>query len=127
MKLRLKVGLFGLMLLVTAAPVMACLQPNIAMTEAERACCEHMATECGQAQMPASHSCCQRVTAPENLLQQAKNSTSADPSFVLIGIMPVSQASWASPASSTSASPSFRLDEHGPPGQYTGALSVLRI
>ncbi len=52
---------FGIVLLVLVlglTPAMACLVPGAAMTAGERACCRTMSTECGQPNMPASHSCC---------------------------------------------------------------------
>ncbi|HKW77329.1 MAG TPA: hypothetical protein VJN64_17485 [Terriglobales bacterium] len=49
-----------LMLVLTAgSPVMACLVPGAEMNAAERACCKHMAQQCGSMNMPSSHSCCQ--------------------------------------------------------------------
>lgn len=53
-------GKFAVLLLALslfASPVMACLSPDIFLTDEERDCCQQMAGDCSQ--MPASHSCCQ--------------------------------------------------------------------
>ena len=50
-------------------PAMSCLIPDAEMTEAERACCKHMAQQCGSMNMPSSHSCCQKeVSRPNSML-----------------------------------------------------------
>jgi hypothetical protein len=40
---------------------MACTLPSALLTPAERACCRQMASQCGDTQMPSSHSCCKSV------------------------------------------------------------------
>jgi hypothetical protein len=47
-----------LTLLLVALPVMACVQPGIVMTAAERACCKQMAQQCRESGMAKSHDCC---------------------------------------------------------------------
>jgi len=44
-----------------ASPLMACMMPDALSTVEERECCKSMAGECGQMEMPASHSCCKAV------------------------------------------------------------------
>src|SRR5215472_7806216 len=44
-----------------ASPLMACMMPEALLTVEERECCKSMAGECGQMEMPASHSCCKVV------------------------------------------------------------------
>lgn len=48
-----------LLLLLTAAPLMACVTEQ-SMTHEEQACCRLMKNQCGQMEMPASHGCCQK-------------------------------------------------------------------
>jgi hypothetical protein len=42
-------------------PVMACLQPEAAMTAQEKECCKKMAGQCGEMDNSSSHSCCTKV------------------------------------------------------------------
>ncbi len=56
-----KLGLLGLLLMISFAPVMACMVPDAQMTTQERACCRMMKGECGPMDMPASHGCCKKV------------------------------------------------------------------
>src|SRR5215469_18937549 len=62
-----KAGVSILSLLLLATPIMACLIPAASMTAAERDCCKHMAGECGKANMPQSHPCCQTTTIPDHV------------------------------------------------------------
>jgi len=41
-----------------ASPLVACMLPDAVLTFEERECCQNMADDCGQMDMPASHSCC---------------------------------------------------------------------
>ncbi|MBZ5654236.1 MAG: hypothetical protein LAO56_03040 [Acidobacteriia bacterium] len=65
-------AVLGAVLLWAAAPAMACLLPGFAQTEAERACCHHMAGHCGQSVMPVSHTCCQAPTHSEPVVLQGQ-------------------------------------------------------
>jgi len=56
-----KVGVFLLAFLSWGTPMMACMLPSAALTPEEQACCRRMAHECGDHQMPSSHSCCKTV------------------------------------------------------------------
>lgn len=125
LKISVKVVAFALALLLSAAPVMACLAPGATLTVAERACCKRMAKQCGGAAMSKSHSCCQTTTGAEGStfvkatsaqLDHIVNVTYISPvlgAFVLTGVPPVH------------ALASFRV--HGPPGPPPAAISVLRI
>src|SRR5215831_13370987 len=48
-------------MVVFSAPLAACTLPGLAMSEEESECCHHMADECGNSQMEASHSCCTKT------------------------------------------------------------------
>ena len=54
-------GVLILLLVSCVAPVMACMVPDAQMNAQERACCRTMSNQCGQAEMPASHGCCQKT------------------------------------------------------------------
>lgn len=65
LKLAAKFALFGLIAMLLAPEVMACLLPSSVLTAEERACCQDMANECGGMDMPSSHSCCKTLSAPD--------------------------------------------------------------
>ncbi len=57
---------FGVVLLLFASglrPVMACSNPGMPMSAAERACCRMMHNECERMGMTASSGCCQKAPA----------------------------------------------------------------
>ena len=57
---------FGVVLLLFASglrPVMACSNPAVPMSAAERACCRMMHNECAHMGMTASSGCCRKVPA----------------------------------------------------------------
>jgi hypothetical protein len=64
MKLVWKLSALAMLLIVAAAPVMACLAPDARLTDEERECCREMAGQCDE--MPSSHSCCQPTVTSEH-------------------------------------------------------------
>jgi len=64
-------------LIVLAPPLMACALPGVQMNSEEKACCRHMADQCGGSAMPASHSCCKKSTATQTSAFQIKQSYSS--------------------------------------------------
>ena len=57
---------FGVALLLVASglrPVMACSNPGVPMSAAERACCQMMHNECERMGMSASSGCCRKAPA----------------------------------------------------------------
>lgn len=112
----------GAVLLWAATPAMACLLPGAAQTDAEHACCRHMAEHCGKSAMPTSHVCCQAPIYPETVVVQGlasplKNVISAIPATIGIHLPAVLATSSRCLASLES-----------PPGQPPpGSSSVLRI
>jgi hypothetical protein len=56
-----KLAVLVLVVSVWASPLMACMLPDADLTVEERECCKNMADDCGQIDMPASHSCCKVV------------------------------------------------------------------
>lgn len=124
MKLVAKIGVFAVALALSAMPAMACLLSTAALTADEHECCKRMANQCGKAGMPTSHSCCQRLTGPENNFLKsdkvqidhiANNSYVADISAALVLTeLPVVHAS-------------LDVTDHGPPGSPPATISVLRI
>jgi hypothetical protein len=65
LKLTAKLAVFGLVAMLLAPAVMACLSPASSLNAEERACCREMANECGDMDMPSSHSCCKTLSGPD--------------------------------------------------------------
>lgn len=65
-KLRIlrQIGVWVLLAVSSLTPAMACVLPGAQLTAEERACCRTMHEQCGQMDMPGSHSCCHK--APSN-------------------------------------------------------------
>jgi hypothetical protein len=87
-RLAAKIGVSTLALLLAALPVMACAVPGAAMTAAERACCKHMANQCGHSGMAKSHGCCQIQTAPNDFHALKASSTQLDHSLIDLHVQP---------------------------------------
>jgi hypothetical protein len=60
-----KLGVCAIILVLAGAQPLACMLPGGATTEEESACCREMGPDCNSDDMPSSHSCCQRVSAPD--------------------------------------------------------------
>ena len=121
-----RIGVSLLSLLLLATPIMACLVPAAAMTEAERDCCKRMAHDCGNSGMMKSHSCCQSTTIPSHLAT-IKSSFDGNPmhlglvfahalpSMLRIATIPeVGSSPWAAAI-------------HSPPISPPVGISILRI
>ncbi len=121
-----RIGVSLLSLLLLATPIMACLVPAAAMTEAERDCCKRMAHDCGNRGMMESHSCCQSTTVPSHL---ATIKSSFDGSSMHLGLVfPHEFPSMLRIATTPEVGSSPRaVDIHAPPTSPPVAVSVLRI
>ena len=53
-----KFAVLALVLSIWASPLIACMLPGAVLTLEERECCAAMASDCGDMDMPAPHSCC---------------------------------------------------------------------
>jgi len=117
-----KIGILGLVVLIAAAPLMACMLPSGVTTVAEKACCRKMAGECGHSQMPASHSCCKTVSSP-NQIAVAKSSNLVSQLQLVYITQPAAffgdLANHSIPRSSTPG--------HSPPESPPSFSTVLRI
>src|SRR5579871_137374 len=65
LRLTAKFAIFGLVAIILVPSVMACVLPASSLSAEERACCREMAGNCGEMDMPSSHSCCKTLPAPE--------------------------------------------------------------
>ena len=121
---RIGVSLVSLFLLAT--PIMACLVPAAAMTEAERDCCKRMAHDCGHGGMMKSHSCCQSTTVPSHLatIKSSFDGSSMHLGSVLAQAFPsVLQIAMIPEVDSSPLAAAI----HSPPISPPVAISVLRI
>ena len=108
-----------LLLLSTAAPVLACVT-GTAMNREEKACCREMHGNCGEM---AKMGCCQTKVRTDDHPQIATAAPSVDLHWVVVD--------WLTPAllavhivpSSLPKGPT----EHSPPGLLTAKTAVLRI
>ena len=103
----------------TAAPLLACVAPERAMTVQERECCKHMAEMCGSARMPQSHSCCKIEVRSGNAMVATRDQ---QPVPVLNTVALVSMP-LAPPIDHTAGV----VTDHHPPGQFLPEITVLRI
>jgi hypothetical protein len=103
----------------TAAPLLACVMPERAMTQQERECCRHMAQRCGSGNMARSHSCCKtEVRSGSTMVVTSKHHNV--PQLHLIATV------------TDSTEPHFHerfLESrpHHPPGEFLPETTILRI
>jgi hypothetical protein len=108
-----------LLLLASAAPVMACLT-NVVMSHEESACCRAMHGQCGHMQKMG---CCQTEVRTDETPQLSATSPAIDVQWICVGHPPV-----LSIQSLSAASIVWRLpNDHSPPGLLTAKTTVLRI
>ena len=113
-------ALLTIALLWAITPAMACVLPGATMTPAERACCHHMAEQCGSSKMPASHSCCKAQGPTNTVLPQALAAGAVRPLTIAV-IPPVASLGAVTVLSHLSFL-------HAPPPEPSpGCNSILRI
>jgi hypothetical protein len=101
-------------------PQLACFMPENMLTEAERDCCEKMASECGGTNM--SHECCRTVVRSDVGIA-TKVVRSVMPHFDVAARMPQTVAILCQ-----TFSPQFLIENgHAPPGQAEVTFLTLRI
>jgi hypothetical protein len=105
-----------------AAPVMACLAPDAALNEQEKACCRDMADDCGSKDMASSHSCCQKIVSSQQdaLVQQLAGIDNAAAAAAAIA------AGGALAPADPGQSHDSPLDQHPPP-ITSPSRTVLKI
>jgi len=121
-----RIGVSLLSLFLLATPIMACLVPAAAMTEAERDCCKRMAHDCGSSGMMNSHSCCQSTTVPSHLatIKSSFDGNSMHLGLVFAHAFPSMLRIATSPEVGSSP---WAADIHSPPISPPVGISVLRI
>ena len=114
--------LLSIVLMWVATPAIACVLPGATLTPAEKECCHHMAQQCGQTAMPASHSCCQTQNHHSDALPQA--SVSIPTRHLTIAVVAV-QVTLVLPVA-TPARLAVYLHSP-PPDPDSSSISILRI
>jgi hypothetical protein len=108
-----------LLLLTTAAPVMACVT-NMVMSHEESACCRAMDGQCGHMEKMG---CCRTEVRTDETPQIAATSPAIHVQWICVGHLP----SFSIQAHSV-AFIVWRLpNDHSPPGLLTTKITVLRI
>ncbi len=117
-----KLAVLSLVISLWIYPVMACMLPDIALTVEERECCRDMAGECGQMDMPSSHSCCKTtVREVDSYLINARFA----PDHSQPAVAPV--LSNDIPLSAVLTQADSLAQGHSPPTSPPETISVLRI
>ena len=117
-----KFAVLATVLSIWAAPLMACMFPGAILTVEERECCAAMASDCGDMDMPASHSCC-TITVHEAgpyLVKTSFSGTHSQAAAVLELPQKTTAAAGLTVAKSAVVTPS-------PPLSPPQTISVLRI
>lgn len=109
----------AIMLVWTAAPLLACLMPGHDMTVQERECCKKMADMCGSADMPQSHSCCKTEVRNNSTIVVKADQRSVP---VLVAVAPVTL-----PPSPKTSSALYEVEHHRPPNESLPDPTILRI
>jgi hypothetical protein len=108
-----------LLLLITAAPVLACVTDN-SMTHEERACCRSMHGDCGEM---AKTGCCRTEFHADVHPQLAASAPHLRLAFIIVGwLAPV-----FTPLPTVDLAVSRFPDEHSPLGLLIARMTVLRI
>jgi hypothetical protein len=113
-----------LCVLLTGAPMMACMLPDAQLSADEMQCCKQMAGDCQSAGMPASHSCCKTVIRPHFDLRPSASASLSAPTLLWTAVNTPLNTTHAESARHFS---SLRADAHGPPGCAIDATLPLRI
>ena len=119
-----KLAVLMLALSVWASPLVACMLPDAALTSEERECCRTMAGQCGEMDMPSSHSCCTvtvRETDPYLIHSRFAPGHSFQMTAVLLDAtndISLLQTFWEMESSTPT---------HSPPASPPASVSILRI
>jgi hypothetical protein len=116
-------GALILLLVITVAPAMACMVPDVQMSAQERACCRMMKNQCGQMGMPASHGCCQK--APQSTQINALDTKTVTVHPVVHTVILLTMVELAPPVAAIGEW--MDRPEYSPPKSPPATISILRI
>lgn len=120
---------FALILMIVLpllSPAMACVLPSAHLTMAERACCTQMRSQCGAANMPASHGCCHKNLPASGYLSMVPANT-VYPHVVAQVVASVTIANLQFPNAPEIARHFATWRDPAPPQSPPAAISVLKI
>ena len=118
-----KFAVLALALSLWASPLMACMLPDALLTVEERECCKQMADDCGQMDMPASHSCCKLVVREaDSYLVNFRFPTVHSVVDIVLFVTTTENSFPLSPARVNTG-----LVGHSPPVSPPETISILRI
>jgi hypothetical protein len=123
MRLLRQFGALVLLLVMGAAPAMACMVPDAQMSAQERACCQMMKDQCGQVGMSASHGCCQKT--PQSIYVNALDTKTV--TFHPVVVLAIWRAAAGLLNPTTVASEWIDRPEYSPPKSPPATISILRI
>lgn len=118
-----KLAIVALTLSLWSSPLVACLLPDSTLTVEEQECCKQMADQCGQMQMPSSHSCCTRTVRQIDPFLINARFTSGHSQPLATSL--ITGTDILVPASIGQAGP--RTEVHSPPILRVETISILRI
>jgi hypothetical protein len=116
-------GALVLLLVTALAPAMACMVPAVQMNTQERACCRMMNDQCGQMEMPASHSCCHKTPQSTYIMAPVAKTVLVHP--VTVASTWLTSSELLNPNSI--AARWVDRPEYSPPKSPPSAFSILRI
>lgn len=116
-------GIVILLLVSYLTPAMACVVSDAQMNAQERACCQTMSEQCGQTDMAAGHSCCQKVPASNG--EKVLPTTTAAFHPIVTAIVYVGLFDLLTPA--VNATQWVRRPDYSPPESPPASVSVLRL
>ena len=120
-----KLAILALALSLQAVPLMACMLPDSLLTEEERACCKEMDGDCGQMEMPASHSCCKMTVHDSDPFLVNPRFATGHSQTAASSLILVHGSDVFLPA--TDARHPFVEQIHSPPVSPPPVFSILRI
>ena len=118
-----KLAVLVMVMSVWASPLMACMVPDALLTLEERECCKQMADDCGQMDMPSSHSCCKLVAQQADpYLVNSRFPTIHSVVGLVLFVTTTENSLSLSPARANTG-----LAGHSPPVSPPETISILRI
>jgi hypothetical protein len=118
-----KLAVLSLAISLWASPLVACMFPDAVLSPEERECCADMANQCGQMEMPSSHSCC-KLTVREIDAYLVNSRFTANHSHP-VAASPISSSDIFLLSNLTGTESSTQT--HAPPVSPPATISILKI
>ena len=118
-----QLALIFVLLLSSAAPLMACMQADAQMSASERSCCQMMRNHCGDMQMPVSHGCCHRTLHGAGQTALHAKSVAPPPLTTIVVNLPASALLMPGSVSSKRV----ERGQYSPPKSPPSSVLILRL